>query len=86
MMHQIDNFLGLVGVFVILVAYVLLQLDKIKSTGLTYGVLNLLGTILILVSLYDKPNLPAILMEVAWAAISIYSLIKLKIKNPGAKA
>ncbi|MCL5260607.1 MAG: hypothetical protein M1561_02840 [Gammaproteobacteria bacterium] len=77
MTHQIYNSLGLFGVFLILVAYFLLQIEKIKSSGMAYALYNIIGSVLILVSLYDKPNIPAIIMELAWTAISIYSVIKI---------
>lgn len=76
MVQQVFNLVGSLGVFLSLVAYFLLQFDKIKSSDRIYAFLNLFGAALILVSLYDAPNLPAIIMESAWGLISVYGLVK----------
>jgi hypothetical protein len=39
-------------------------------------VLNLVGACLIMLSLYQDWNLPAFLIEVFWAVISIYGLLR----------
>jgi hypothetical protein len=36
--------------------------------------INLIGAILILISLTYKPNMPAIVMEAAWAVVSIVGI------------
>jgi paired small multidrug resistance pump len=76
MSHQIFNAIGLLGVLITLLAYVLLQTGKIKSAYGNYALYNLIGSLLILVSLYDKFNLPATIMEITWSLASIYGLIK----------
>ncbi len=72
----IADFVGIVGVLITLFAYFLLQIDKILSTGRLYSILNLIGAILILYSLYFNWNTPAVVMECAWLLISVYGLIR----------
>lgn len=72
-MTILDGF-GLVGVCLIVVAYFLLQVDKMEAKGLAYSVLNLFGAILILVSLTGAFNLSAAVMEGVWALISLYGI------------
>lgn len=76
MTHQLFNILGLAGVFITLVAYFLLHVDKIKSADTSYAIYNLIGSLLILTSLCDKFNLPAVIMELSWTTISIYGIYK----------
>lgn len=78
MSHQIFNTLGLIGVFITLLAYFLLHLGKMKSSTASYALYNLIGSLLILISLYDTFNLPAMLMELSWALISIYGIYRAK--------
>ena len=68
------DILGNIGVVCFLVAYALLQKGRIPHTGLTYLGLNLAGSILLLISLMIHWNMPAFLLEAAWALISMYGI------------
>ena len=68
------DFLGNVGVLLILLSYLLLQMKKIKSQSMYYRLMNAMGALLILVSLYYNFNLSAFVMEVFWLLISLYGL------------
>ena len=52
MIDDIHDVIGLIGVFLILISYVLLQLERIKANSLSYSIINLVGAILILYSLF----------------------------------
>ena len=69
------DFVGNVGVFLLLTAYLLLQLNKLSSNQLSYSVLNGLGAILILVSLTYEFNLSAFAIEFFWLLISIVGIV-----------
>ena len=72
------DFLGNVGVLLILLSYLLLQMKKIKSQSMYYSLMNATGALLILVSLYYNFNLSAFIMEFFWLLISLYGLWKLR--------
>jgi multidrug transporter EmrE-like cation transporter len=75
------DFIGNIGVVVLMIAYLMLQLNKLSSAGLAYSVLNAIGASLIIVSLVYDFNLSALLMEVFWVLISfvgIYRYFRLK--------
>lgn len=74
--NVIYNLIGFAGDFITLLAYFLLQTNKIKSNQLSYGIYNLIGSIFLLISLYYKPNSPAIIIEISWSIISIYGIYK----------
>ena len=65
---------GMAGVACILLAYLLLQVGKLDGMGLRYSLLNLIGALLIVLSLLFKFNLSAFLMEAAWVGISIMGI------------
>jgi hypothetical protein len=67
---------GLVGVVLIVVAYLLLQLDKLPSHSLSFSLLNAAGSLLIILSLVFKFNASAFLIEVFWFLISLIGLSK----------
>ena len=70
------DILGVGGVIVILIAYLLLQLEKLSVLDWRYSVANALGAILILISLYFSFNLASFIIEIAWLLISIFGLFK----------
>ena len=71
--HQI---VGIIGAILIVFTYYLLQIGKISSSGILFSFLNALGAILLIISLSFTFNLGALLIEVFWAACSIYGIIK----------
>jgi multidrug transporter EmrE-like cation transporter len=73
--------IGNIGVVVLMIAYLMLQLNKLRSDGLAYSLLNAIGASLIIISLLYDFNLSALLMEVFWVLISfvgIYRYFRLK--------
>jgi hypothetical protein len=67
---------GSAGVILIVGAYLMLQLEHVGSTELSYLLANTLGAALILVSLFVEFNLSAFLMELFWLAISLLGLFR----------
>ena len=66
--------IGLIGVVLIMGAYLMLQLEKLRSTALSYSVLNAIGASMIVASLFVNFNLSAMLMEVFWVLISFIGI------------
>jgi hypothetical protein len=65
---------GFIGVLLIVVAYLLLQLDKLPSSSPRYSLLNAGGALLIIVSLIFAFNLSAFIVEAFWFLISLFGL------------
>jgi hypothetical protein len=72
--ENIANITGMIGSILFLTAYFLLQKGKILHTGLCYLGMNLAGAVLLLISLSIDWNLPAFLLEAAWALISMVGI------------
>lgn len=77
-MHQYYwyDFIGNIGVFLILLAYFMLQVNRIDNQSLTFSIMNFSGALLILVSLYFDFNLSAFVIEFFWFLISLYGIYK----------
>ena len=58
----------------IIVAYLLLQLNKLPSSSPRYSLLNAAGALLIIVSLIFAFNLSAFIVEAFWFLISLLGL------------
>ena len=71
---SIPDFLGLVGVALIIAAYALLQIGIWKQSSRIYSLSNAVGAGLILVSLVFDFNLPAAMIESCWLLISLFGL------------
>ena len=74
MSYQWYDFLGNVGVVMVLTTYLLLQLGKLPSNCLSYSGFNAVGAALILVSLVFEFNMSAFLIELFWLLISIVGI------------
>lgn len=73
---SLPDCIGLIGVILTLIAYFFLQIDLMSQDGVSFSLLNLIGSVLILFSLYYVWNTAAASMEAAWLLISCYGLIK----------
>ena len=67
--------IGLIGAGVFVVAYLANQARWLRSDDWRFPAANLAGAILILVSLFAEWNLPSVVIEAFWAAISVYGLV-----------
>jgi hypothetical protein len=71
------DWVGLVGVALVLLAFFMLQAHKLHGQGLVYQTMNLLGAAGILVSLiFGVFNLSAFLQEIAWLFICLYGIMR----------
>ncbi|HEY3582489.1 MAG TPA: hypothetical protein VGK82_18175 [Pyrinomonadaceae bacterium] len=76
MNYGLLDLVGNIGVAILMVTYLLLQLNKIRSDDLMYSMLNAVGASLIVVSLLVNFNLSALLMEVFWVLISFVGIYR----------
>lgn len=72
----IPDWLGLGGSITIASTYFANLQGLVRTEGWLYSLLNFIGAVLILVSLYWAWNLPAVAMEGFWALISAYGLLR----------
>ncbi|HKX84791.1 MAG TPA: hypothetical protein VJL58_11265 [Pyrinomonadaceae bacterium] len=70
------DILGTLGVGVIIVTYILLQTERVRSDSLYYSLLNAGGATLIIVSLVFNFNFPAFIVEFFWLLISLFGIGK----------
>ncbi|HMS41637.1 MAG TPA: hypothetical protein PKE69_15500 [Pyrinomonadaceae bacterium] len=70
------DFVGSIGVGVIIFTYILLQIGKIRSEQLTYSLLNAFGASLIIFSLFYNFNFSAFIVEFFWVLISLFGIVR----------
>lgn len=82
MSYSWPDFVGNVGVFMVLLSYFLLQLDRIDPKSLGYSVLNAIGAVLICFSLYFNFNLSSFIIEIFWLGISLFGIYRVLRATP----
>ena len=75
MNYGVLDLVGNVGVLILIVAYLLLQLNRLNN-GLLYSLLNAAGAGLIALSLLGNFNLSAFIIEVFWMLISFLGIYR----------
>lgn len=78
---DIYQWIGFVGMAFVVFAYLLLQADKYTTKSLQYQLLNLVGAVLLLISLFVHFNLGSFIIEVFWIIITLYGMYK-NLKKP----
>jgi len=84
MTYSLHDLVGNIGVVLILGSYYWLQTGKTTVEDMSYSLVNGLGALLILVSLYRDFNLSAVIIELVWLAISIYGVWRIWLRRPRA--
>jgi hypothetical protein len=72
--YPLHNVVGNIGVVLIVGTYFLVQVRRMSATEPPYIVLNGLGALFILYSLWFDFNLSAFLIELIWLLISLLGL------------
>lgn len=83
-MNYLYDAIGLVGTILIVGTYMLLQSNRIDAKSLTYNVCNLVGSILLLISLCFNFNLASFIIECFWifaSLMGLYNYFKDRVKN-----
>ena len=76
MTYEWHDFVGNLGVLLVLGTYLLVQLGRMDIRRPTYSISNALGAVLIIVSLLQNFNLSSFVIEIAWLAISLLGLAR----------
>jgi hypothetical protein len=78
--------IGMIGVVIILSTYLLLQMERLKSETLLYSVLNMMGSSMILFSLFFEWNLASAIIEGAWVLVSLFGIVRYFVKRRATSA
>ncbi|HEX8565970.1 MAG TPA: hypothetical protein VF648_09900 [Pyrinomonadaceae bacterium] len=79
------DFVGTIGTALIILTYILLQTERIKSNSLIYSLLNAAGAATIIVSLLFSFNFSAFMVEFFWLLISLFGIVKFFLQKSDAQ-
>lgn len=80
----ISDIIGSIGVFFVVIAYLLLQINKLNTKNISFSVLNAIGSLMILYSLIYNWNFASVMIESFWIIISfigIYNSLKHRLNS-----
>lgn len=75
------NVIGIAGALGVLSAFLLEDMDRIVRGGVTYNLINLIGSALLLANAILTRNLAFFILNFSWVVISIYYLMKRRRDN-----
>ena len=58
-----------------------MQMGRISSTGVSYLVANMLGSVLLVIDALNGEQWGFVLLEVVWFAVSVWSLVRVLSKR-----
>ncbi len=70
------NLINSVGVSLILLAFLLLTLKKVRPDDKAYNLLNLFGAGLAGIGAYMIDSMPFVVLEVIWVMVALYGLTR----------
>ncbi len=73
--------IGVVGAGVILVLFLLNQLNKLKNNNFWYDFWNFIGSALLCVYAYLLDSIPFIILNFIWAVFSLRDVLKYLVKK-----
>ncbi|ALA25092.1 permease [Piscirickettsia salmonis] len=75
-MSLFGQLIGTVGMALVVIAYFLVVSQRVTPGSLPFSVINLIGAILLLISLCIHFNLGSFIIEIFWILISLYGIVK----------
>lgn len=75
MIITFPDVVGLIGVVIAFIPYLLCQFDKMDAKDWRYAFINIIGTMLILYSLMYNYNLAVIVLDLIWIVICIVAMV-----------
>lgn len=70
----LSDLIGMTGVFVLLLAFVLTLMKKLKSTSKIYALMNIFGASLSCYASFLIGYFPFVVLEATWAFVSVLAL------------
>ena len=83
---EAEDWIGFVGVFILLLSFALNLLKKIRQDSYTYVLMNLVGSGLACLASFMIDYVPFVILEGTWSIVSLVALILLMMKKPMVKA
>ncbi len=84
-MIDLFSVLGWLGMSLVILAYCLLIIKKLKSTSVIYNLLNLFGGVGLIASAFTTKSWPAMALNIVWVGLAVFSIYKIITVKPAYK-
>ena len=74
-LQNIGHAIGLVGMICVVLAYLAVERDWLNNKDIQFYIINLIGAILLLLSLLINFNLGSFVIEIFWITISMMGIV-----------
>jgi len=71
-----NDYIGFIGVFILLVAFLLNLSGKILKDGLPYILMNIIGAGLACIASWLIHYIPFVILEASWTLVSLFALLQ----------
>lgn len=71
-----NDYIGFIGVFILLVAFLLNLSGKILKNGLPYILMNIIGAGLACIASWLIHYIPFVILEASWTLVSLFALLQ----------
>lgn len=71
----LSDWIGFIGVAILLIAFLLNLLNKVERNGLTYILLNIVGASMACLASWMINYIPFVILEAAWMIVSTFALV-----------
>ena len=73
--------LGIIGMTLILVAFVLDEFKKIRTDSVQYNLINIIGSGLLLYYAYTLQSIPFLVLNGIWFLVAGYKIVRIILKS-----
>ena len=73
-----DQVIQVIGALLILAGFAAAQVGRLRLDSVAYLVLNLVGSLILAYLAWDERQWGFLLLESVWAAVSLWSLVRVK--------
>lgn len=78
---DLTTIVGVFGASIILIVFVLNQINKLKNDSFLYDFLNLIGSILLMIYAILLTSYPFLILNLVWALVSLKDVVKYFFKH-----
>jgi len=79
-MVDLTLIIGIAGMFILLIAFILNLFVKLSQDSITYGLLNTIGGLLLAFYAYTIESFPFLVLEMVWTISAFYKTVLVWIK------
>ena len=80
---SISGWAGWAGMALIILAYFLLSIKKLKPHSIIYNLLNLFGGVALILNTVMTKSWPSVALNALWAIIAFFSIFKIRTTRSG---